>query len=124
MTITHRVVGTKKLDNGEVCLVTRGDNNTQEDSTCVEKQNLIGVTKAVIPGLGKIQFFLSSGIGWLMIIILPALYIIFKDIVKIFKLTKEMKKENQENEENNNQNLEEAYNDLKKVKMNKKDKKR
>jgi len=136
MTITHRVVGTKTLDNGEKCLVTRGDNNTQEDSTCVEKSNLIGVTKAVIPGLGKIQFFLSSSIGWLLVILIPALYVIIKDVVKIFNLFKDIKKEeNNKNDDKNNKEkniknsndellnnsdeiakLEEAYNELKKVK--------
>ena len=118
MTITHRVVGTKKMDNGELCLVTRGDNNTQEDSSCVTNGNLIGVTKAVIPALGKIQFFLSSKLGWLLLIILPALYIIIKDVIKIFGLAKEIK--NEENTKKSiktkNKKLEEAYKDLKKVK--------
>ena len=124
MTITHRVVGTKKLDNGETCLVTRGDNNTQEDETCVEKGNIIGVTKAVIPGLGKVQFFLSSKTGWLFVILIPALYIIIKDIFKIVGLSKEIKEENNEKILNNNKKaknpkLEEAYKDLKKVKKKK-----
>ena len=91
MTVTHRVVGTKILDTGETCLVTRGDNNTQEDAACVKEENLIGVTKAVIPGLGKIQYFLSSSMGWLLIILVPALYIIIKDIIKIFNLAKDIK---------------------------------
>lgn len=117
MTITHRVVGTKTLDDGSTCLITRGDNNTQEDETCVKENNIIGVTKAVIPGLGKIQFFLSSKMGWLFLILIPALYIIVKDILKIFKLSKEIKEEN--NDENNNpqnKKLENVYKDLKKVK--------
>ena len=87
MTITHRVVGSKTLDDGSICLITRGDNNTQEDSACVTKSNIIGVTKAVIPGLGKIQFFLSSKIGWLFLILIPALYIIVKDVLKIIKMS-------------------------------------
>jgi len=130
MTITHRVVGKKTLDDGTTCLVTRGDNNTQEDQACVKEGNIIGVTKAVIPGLGKIQFFLGSKLGWLLIIILPALYILIKKIIKIFILSKELKEEeNQIQEENNNENktksidinpkhkkLYEAYEELKKVK--------
>lgn len=128
MTITHRVVGTKKMDNGETCLITRGDNNTQEDIACVAKSNIIGVTKAVIPGLGKVQFFLSSSLGWVLLIILPALYIIIKDVIKIFGLSKEIKSENKESEnkqiletknkksKSKNKKLEEAYKDLKKVK--------
>lgn len=127
MTITHRVVGTKTLDDGSTCLITRGDNNTQEDQACVKERDIIGVTKAVIPGLGKVQFFLSSKIGWLLLILLPALYIIGKDIVKIFRLSKEIKEEekNKKAKTTNskklqNKKLEEAYSDLKKVKSKKK----
>ena len=123
MTITHRVIGTKKLDDGSICYITRGDNNTQEDQACVKENNVIGVVKAVIPGLGRIQTFLSSSLGWLLIIIVPALYIIVKDILKLFKLSKEVKEENN-NVDNNkkipkNKRLEQAYKDLLKVKKNK-----
>lgn len=130
MTITHRVIGTKILDDGSICLVTRGDNNTQEDQVCVEEKNIIGVVKAVVPSLGKLQFFLSSSIGWLLVIILPALYIIIKDIFKIFKLAKKNKKDDKDEEKiktdkfvdsdhNDSENLKKAYEDLKKVKNNK-----
>ena len=95
MTITHRVVGTKTLDDGSKCLITRGDNNTQEDQTCVKENDIIGVVKAVIPGLGQVQHFLSNSFGWLIAIIVPALYIIVKDIFKIIKLAKETKEEKQ-----------------------------
>ena len=122
MTITHRVIGTKKLDDGSICYITRGDNNTQEDQACVKENNVIGVVKAVIPGLGRIQTFLSSSLGWLLIIIVPALYIIVKDILKLFKLSKEAKEENH-NVDNSkkipkNKRLEQAYKDLLKVKKN------
>ena len=129
MTITHRVVGKKTLDDGTTCLVTRGDNNTQEDQACVKEGNIIGVTKAVIPGLGNIQFFLGSKLGWLLIIILPALYILVKKIIKLIVLSKEIQEENSKeieekretkiNEESYNkehQKLYEAYEELKKVK--------
>jgi signal peptidase I len=96
MTITHRVVGKKIMDDGQTCLVTRGDNNTNDDQTCVKKSDLIGVTKAVIPGLGKIQFFLSSKAGLLLVVFIPALYIVIKDILKLFKLAKASDQEEQE----------------------------
>jgi len=117
MTVTHRVVGIKTLDDGSTCLLTRGDNNTQQDETCVKEENIIGVTKAVIPGLGKIQFFLASKLGWLLLILAPALYIIIKDVFKIFRLSKEVKGEKNTNEvKPKNKKLEEAYKDLLKVK--------
>ncbi len=101
MTVTHRVVGTKTLDDGSTCLVTRGDNNTADDQTCVSESNVIGVVRAVVPGLGKLQGFLASGFGWLLIIVFPALYILVKDIMKIFKLVDEDKKEKNKKELNN-----------------------
>ena len=123
MTITHRVVGKKTLDDGSICFITRGDNNTQEDQACVKENNVIGKVKAVIPGLGRIQAFLSSSIGWLLIIIVPALYIIVKDILKLFKLSKENKEEENNKDKNKkipkNKRLEQAYKDLLKVKKNK-----
>lgn len=91
MTVTHRVIGTKKLDDGSTCLITRGDNNIQEDSACVKKENIIGVTKAVIPGFGKVQMILANRFGWLLIVIVPSLYVIIKDILKILNLSKEIK---------------------------------
>ena len=86
MTVTHRVIGTKILDNGETCLITRGDYNTGQDQTCVKKENLIGVTRAVIPSLGKIRAYLSSGIGLFLVIIIPILYFLIKNVLKIIRL--------------------------------------
>ena len=86
MTMTHRVVDTSFTDDGKKCLVTKGDWNTQEDQVCVTEENIVGVVKAVIPGFGKVQKFLSSTLGWLLVIIIPALYIIVKDIIKIISI--------------------------------------
>lgn len=83
MNITHRVIGYKILDDGSKCLITRGDNNTTEDQSCVKKENIIGITKAVIPGLGKIQFFLAKSFGWILLLVIPSLLIIIKDLFKI-----------------------------------------
>lgn len=93
MTVTHRVIGIKSLDDGSPCYVTRGDNNSNEDSSCVAGKNVIGKVKAVIPGLGRIQFFLASKFGWLLMIVLPAIYIIIKDLIKIFKVARKNKNE-------------------------------
>lgn len=88
MTITHRVVGVRNLDDGSLCYVTRGDNNTNEDTNCVARKNIIGKVSAVIPQLGRIQFFLASKFGWLLVIVIPALYIVVKDVLKIIRLSK------------------------------------
>ncbi len=123
MTVTHRVVGSKVLDDGSKCLITRGDNNTNNDQSCVKEGNIIGITKGVIPGLGRIQFFLSSSFGWLLIVILPALYVIVKDILKILNLSKEVQEEERAKKKKakelynspDNYNLKENYRKLDKI---------
>lgn len=117
MTITHRVIGIKELDDKTLCYVTRGDNNTSEDPSCVASKNVIGIVKAVIPGLGRIQFFLASKFGWLCLIVIPAVYIIIKDLFKLFKYSRKNKKDDYTISEKDNIN--EAF---KKNKYNKKNK--
>jgi signal peptidase len=115
LTITHRVVGIKKLDDGQTCLITRGDNNTSDDQTCVKKENIIGVTKAVIPKLGKLQALLSNRLVIFILFIVAVGYLIIKNVFKILKLTKEIKEDNK----SDNPKLNKAYADLKKVKKEK-----
>lgn len=129
MTMTHRVVGTSTTDDGRKCLITKGDWNTQEDQVCVTEENVIGVVKAVVPGFGKIQKFLSSRLGWLLIVIIPALYVIVKDIIKIISIALDKdgkytnnKKDNDDKKKDKNKDdidleskLEKAYEDLEKV---------
>mgnify|MGYP003299960878 CR=1 FL=1 len=80
MTITHRVIGIRELDDKSLCYVTRGDNNTNEDPSCVASKNVIGKVSAVVPSLGRIQFFLASKAGWLLVVVIPALYIMQVDL--------------------------------------------
>ena len=112
MTITHRVVGFKTLDNGEKCVITRGDNNTADDQACVKEGNIIGITKGIIPGLGKVQFFLASSGGWLLVIIALGIYLIIKNMLRLFKLSdkyKEQNKDKKKNKKDDSNNLQSQY---------------
>ncbi len=86
-TITHRVVGITEDSDGNTCFRTKGDFNGAEDQSCAKFQNVIGKVVLKIPQLGRIQFFLASRAGWLLCILLPAIYIIGRDIMRICKLT-------------------------------------
>ena len=77
----------KTEEDGEVCFQTQGDANPVPDQSCAKYSNIIGKVVLVIPQLGQIQFFLASKAGWLLCILIPALYIIIKDILKITKLS-------------------------------------
>lgn len=85
MTITHRVTEVTSDENG-VAYKTKGDNNLSPDSAPAKYDNVIGKVIVRIPQLGRVQYFLASKGGWLIAIVLPALFIIISDILKIFKL--------------------------------------
>ena len=62
------------------------------DSTTVQFKNILGKVVIKVPQLGRIQQFLSTSSGWLLVVVIPAVLIIFNDILKIFKLTGAKKK--------------------------------
>ena len=83
--VTHRVMDIKKV-NGKYEFVTKGDNNLSADSDTAKEDNLIGKTVLKIPKLGYIQWFILSKIGWIILILLPALGIIVYDVMKLFNI--------------------------------------
>ena len=86
-TITHRVIAIEQDENGEMCYRTQGDANPVSDQACAKFHNIIGKVVFIVPQLGRLQFFLASKAGWLLCILIPAIYIIGKDILRIMKLT-------------------------------------
>lgn len=85
MTITHRVIEVGSDENG-VTYTTKGDNNLSPDSAPAKYENVIGKVIIRVPQLGRLQSFLASKGGWLIAIVVPALFIIVGDILKVFKL--------------------------------------
>ncbi len=84
-TITHRIYDIYEKDNKKY-YITKGDNNENPDAGTITINNIVGKVKFILPGLGKLQMFISSKFGWLLIILIPALGIILIDIKKILKI--------------------------------------
>jgi len=93
-TVTHRVVAIVETENG-IEYKTQGDNNLTPDSTTVPFKNILGKVVIKIPQLGRVQYFLSSSAGWLLVVVIPALIIIISDVLKIIKLSGAKKKVNE-----------------------------
>lgn len=89
-TVTHRVVSIIKDEAGNYSYQTKGDRNPIEDSGSVPYNNVIGKVALKLPQVGRIQLFVASKMGWLFVILVPALFIIFKDTFKIFDLMKKV----------------------------------
>ncbi|MGN1379505.1 MAG: signal peptidase I [Bacilli bacterium] len=99
LTVTHRVQDvTTNVETNEYEYITKGDNNLIEDDAPAKYSNLIGKVVLRFPGLGRLQAFVGSKFGWLVIVIIPALIIIIQDILKLIKVTKYKKIADVENE--------------------------
>ena len=93
-TITHRVNGeTGKMvsfirqtdSEGNYHYRTKGDYNLVDDGVDVEFNNIVGKVALRIPQLGKVQSFIATKTGWLVCVLIPALYTILKSLLKLIK---------------------------------------
>ena len=84
-TVTHRIVDIYK-NNGVIYYTTKGDNNMDKDAGLITIDNVVGKCKFIIPSIGKMQIFITSRAGWILIILIPALGIIIMDIKKLIKI--------------------------------------
>ena len=96
MTITHRVIDIQ-IVNGEYEYITKGDYNPVQDMAPAKYSNVIGIAKIKLPQLGRVQVFVASKYGWLFVVVVPALYIIISDVLKLIRLTRIKNDANKEN---------------------------
>ena len=84
--ITHRIVEVLEVPGTGTMYRVKGDANEIADEEKVLPENILGKVIFKVPQLGKIQSFLTSQSGWIIVILIPALCIISYDIYKIFRL--------------------------------------
>ena len=92
LTVTHRVTDVIVDENGKYQYQTKGDNNMSPDAAYAPYENVLGKYVFKIPKFGYVQSFLTNGKGWILVIIIPTLIIIIKDILKLVKLAKVQEK--------------------------------
>lgn len=85
MTITHRVIAIHDGPEGRE-YQTKGDNNLSPDNSPALYSNVLGKVVLKIPQLGRLQSFLATRGGWLVVVVIPAVLIILSDILKLFRL--------------------------------------
>ncbi len=90
--ITHRILDVKKNEEGQiVSFVTKGDANEEIDSRPVSPNRILGKVLFSIPWAGYGVETVRRPIGFFLVIILPALIIIFDEIRKIYLEIKKRK---------------------------------
>ncbi len=90
--ITHRVIGIEKSSEGKLLFRTKGDHNNVADSFLVNEGDIYGKVIFRIPMLGYIRQFLSTYFGWILCIVIPFLYLILSEVVRVRKMVSSNKK--------------------------------
>lgn len=89
LTVTHRVQDININESTqEYEYTTKGDNNLIKDDSPATYSNLVGKVILRFPGLGNLQAFVASKFGWLIVVIVPALYILIADVFKLIRVTR------------------------------------
>ena len=79
-TVTHRVVEVVNEDG--LYFRTKGDANNTEDRSLVPAENLIGVYRARLPGMGQVAMFLQTTPGLLLCVVLPLGALVAVDLIR------------------------------------------
>ncbi len=89
-TVVHRVIEVI-TGNPSVCVRTAGDANTSPDSNPVLAENIVGKVFSHIPFLGYLSDFVRTKLGYFLLVVLPAIFIISLEIRNIIKELQSMK---------------------------------
>jgi len=80
--VTHRIVDTGESDD-TVSYKVKGDANEESDWKEVSKENVIGKVLFSVPLLGYVINFIQQPIGFALIVLVPAIIIIYGEVMKI-----------------------------------------
>jgi signal peptidase I len=99
VTVTHRIQE-RTEQNGTIIFKTKGDANQAEDSEFVDRESVVGKVLLWIPYLGYPVGFARTSQGIILIIVIPAVIIIYDEINKIKKEIVALKNKKKEEKEN------------------------
>jgi signal peptidase len=84
ISVTHRLVAIEEK-NGQKIFKTKGDANNAPDATDILASQITGKVIFHIPFLGFLSVWIKKPLGFISLVILPALLIIFGEILSIKK---------------------------------------
>lgn len=88
-TITHRIAAVSEQD-GEVLYKTKGDANQGADNEPVAAAQVLGKVVFSLPYLGYVVGFTRTQTGFIILILVPAILIVFGELVNIWKEVEKM----------------------------------
>ena len=88
---THRIAEIQE-SGGVRSYVTKGDNNAIADVHMIADGDIVGKYVTKLPGVGKVMNFLSSSVGFLVVIVLPLLVFFIYQVYHLITVSIELKK--------------------------------
>ncbi len=85
-TITHRIESIEKTSDGGYIIKTKGDHNTREDDFTVTEKDVVSVYVATLPITTFVFKIIANFWGFLFLIVLPLVFILIFQIIKLIKL--------------------------------------
>ena len=96
--ITHRIYDVRVIE-GNISYITKGDANEEQDQREIQKRDILGKVLFSVPYIGYAVDFAKKPIGFMLIIIVPAVIIIGDEIKKIWKELKKFKNKKKDNQQ-------------------------
>ncbi len=97
--VTHRVIEIVE-DNKKILFKTQGDANNVEDSKLVSTEQLIGVMAFNIPKGGYVANFIRSPKGFILLILVPLIFLVGGEFKTILSKMDEEDKKDSNSEDN------------------------
>ena len=93
--VTHRI---ENVEAGEAGLefITKGDANNVADAKAVPAEDVVGVYRARIPGVGNVAMFMQTSAGLVVCVVLPLAAMILYDAIRRRQYEKKNRSETEE----------------------------
>jgi signal peptidase len=89
--VTHRVVEVSN-DSGALSFRTAGDSNAKPDGSAVLAENVVGKVWFHVPFLGYLSSFVTTRLGFILLILVPGIFIISLEVRNIIAELRSMRK--------------------------------
>lgn len=89
--VTHRVVEVSN-DSGALSFRTAGDSNANPDGSAVLAENVVGEVWFHVPFLGYLSSFVTTKLGFILLIVVPGIFIISLEVRNIIAELRLMRK--------------------------------
>ncbi|MEK7066319.1 MAG: signal peptidase I [Patescibacteria group bacterium] len=90
---SHRVSAVR-MNQGEMLYTTKGDANNAIDAKEISQKEIIGKVVFKLPYLGYVLDMAKKPIGFVLLVVIPAVVIVYDEAVKIWKEVRRMKRRN------------------------------